>query len=71
MAGNIEFSQVILPTIGADLYRPSGNSSYNVRIRDYQAMWEFRNRTLTCRNGSNENLEALMEIQSFGAGQVR
>ena len=71
MAGNIEFSNAILPTIGADLYRPSGNSSYNIRIRDFQAMWEFRNRTLTCRNGSNENLEALMEIQSFGAGQVR
>ena len=71
MAGNIEFSNAILPTIGADLYRPSGNSSYNLRIRDFQAMWEFRNRTLTCRNGSNENLEALMEIQSFGAGQVR
>ena len=71
MVGNIEFSNAILPTIGADLYRPSGNSSYNIRIRDFQAMWEFRNRTLTCRNGSNENLEALMEIQSFGAGQVR
>ena len=71
MAGNIELSNAILPTIGADLYRPSGNSSYNIRIRDFQAMWEFRNRTLTCRNGSNENLEALMEIQSFGAGQVR
>ena len=36
MAGNIEFSNAILPTIGADLYRPSGNSSYNVRIRDFQ-----------------------------------
>ena len=71
MAGNIEFSNVILPTTGADLYRPSGNSAYNIRIRDFQAMWEFRNRTLICRNGSNENLEALMEIQSFGAGQVR
>ena len=31
VAGNIEFSNAILPTIGADLYRPSGNSSYNVR----------------------------------------
>ena len=71
MAGNIEFSNAILPTIGADFYRPSGSSSYNLRIRDVQAMWEFRNRTLTCRNGSNENLEALMEMQSFGAGQVR
>ena len=31
MVGNIEFSNVILPTIGADLYRPSGNSSYFLR----------------------------------------
>ena len=70
-SGNIECSNVILPTIGADLYRPSGNSSYNLRIRDFQGIWEFRNRTLTCRNASNENLDTLMEIQSLGQGQVR
>ena len=70
-AGNIEFSNVILPTVGADLYRPSGNTSYNLRIRDLQGIWEFRNRTLTCRNASNENLDTLMEIQSLGQGQIR
>ena len=70
-AGNIEFSTVILPAVGADLYRPSGNTSYNLRIRDLQGIWEFRNRTLTCRNASNENLDTLMEIQSLGQGQVR
>ena len=70
-AENIEFSNVILPAIGADLYRPSGNTSYNLRIRDLQGIWEFRNRTLTCRNASNENLDTLMEIQSLGQGQVR
>ena len=70
-AGNIEFSNVILPVVGADLYRPSGNTSYNLRIRDLQGIWEFRNRTLTCRNASNENLDALMEIQSLGQGQIR
>ena len=70
-AGNIEFSNVILPAIGADLCRPSGNTSYNLRIRDLQGIWEFRNRTLTCRNASNENLDTLMEIQSLGQGQVR
>ena len=69
-AGNIEFSNVILPAVGADLYRPSGNTSYNLRIRDLQGIWEFRNRTLTCRNASNENLDTLMEIQSLGQGQV-
>ena len=70
-AGTIEFSNVILPAVGADLYRPSGNSSYNLRIRDLQGIWEFRNRTLTCRNASNENLDTLMEIQSLGQGQIR
>ena len=70
-AGNIEFSNVILPAVGADLYRPSGNTSYNLRIRDLQGIWEFRNRTLTCRNSSNENLDTLMEIQSLGQGQIR
>ena len=70
-AGNIEFSNVILPAVGADLYRPSGNTSYNLRIRDLQGIWKFRNRTLTCRNASNENLDTLMEIQSLGQGQVR
>ena len=70
-AGNIEFSNVILPAVGADLYRLSGNTSYNLRIRDLQGIWEFRNRTLTCRNASNENLDTLMEIQSLGQGQVR
>ena len=70
-AGNIEVSNVILPAVGADLYRPSGNTSYNLRIRDLQGIWEFRNRTLTCRNASNENLATLMEIQSLGQGQIR
>ena len=71
MARNVEFSTAILSTIGADLYRPCGKASYNIRARDFQAMWELRNRTLTCRNGSNQNLEALIEIQSFGPGQVK
>ena len=65
-AGNIEFNNVVLPAVGAELYGPSGNSSYNVRTRDLQGIWEFRNRTLTCRNASNENLDTLMEIQSLG-----
>ena len=65
-AGNIEFSNAILPAVGADLYRPSGNTSYNLRIRDLQGIREFGN-----RNASNENLDTLMEIQSLGQGQLR
>ena len=37
----------------------------------YKGYGKFRNRTLTCRNASNENLDTLMEIQSLGQGQVR
>ena len=70
-AGNIEFSNVILPAAGADLYRPSGNTSYNLRIRDLKGIWEFGNRTLTCRSTSNENLDTFTEIQSLGQGQIR
>ena len=58
-------------SLGFDLVRPSGNTTYTRRVRDYQGIWEFRNRTLTCRNSSNENLDTLMEIQSLGQGQVR
>ena len=58
-------------SLGFDLVRPSGNTTYTLRVRDYQGIWEFRNRTLTCRNTSNENLDTLMEIQSLGQGQVR
>ena len=69
-AGNIEFSNVILPVVGADLYRPSGNTSYNVRIRDLQAIWQFQTRSFTCRNASNANLGVRMEIQNIGQGEV-
>ena len=65
------YADITVPTLGTDIIRPSGDSSYTLRVRDYQGIWEFRNRTLTCRNASNENLDTLMEIQSLGQGQVR
>ena len=68
--GNIEFSNVILPLVGADFYRPSGNTSYNLRIKDLQAVWQFQTRSFTCRNASNANLGVRMEIQNIGQGEV-
>ena len=65
------YADMTVPTLGTDIIRPPGNTSYTLRVRDYQGIWEFRNRTLTCRNASNENLDTLMEIQSLGQGQVR
>ena len=65
------YADMTVSSLGFDLVRPSGNTTYTLRVRDYQGIWEFRNRTLTCRNSSNENLDTLMEIQSLGQGQVR
>ena len=65
------YADMTVSSLGFDLVRPSGNTTYTLRVRDYQGIWEFRNRTLTCRNTSNENLDTLMEIQSLGQGQVR
>ena len=65
------YADMSVSSLGFDLLRPSGNTTYTLRVRDYQGIWEFRNRTLTCRNSSNENLDTLMEIQSLGQGQVR
>ena len=65
------YADMTVSSLGLDLVRPSGNTTYTLRVRDYQGMWEFRSRTLTCRNSSNKNLDTLMEIQSLGQGQVR
>ena len=65
------YADMTVSSLGFDLVRPSRNTTYTLRVRDYQGIWEFRNRTLTCRNTSNENLDTLMEIQSLGQGQVR
>ena len=31
---------------GMDIVRPSGDSFYTLRIRDFQGAWEFRNSNL-------------------------
>ena len=65
------YADMTVSSLGFDLVRPSGNTTGTLRVRDYQGILEFRNRTLTCRNSSNENLDTHMEIQSLGQGQVR
>ena len=60
-----------IKTTGLDIYRPSGNSSYNLRIRDLQGVFEFRNRTFNCVNASNPALGTLMEIQNTNTAEVR
>ena len=65
------YADMTVSSLGFDFVRPSGNTTYTLRVKDYQGIWEFRNRTLTCRTSSNENLDTLMEIQSLGQGQGR
>ena len=65
------YADISVPTLGTDIIRPSGNTSYTLRVRDFQGIWEFRNRTLTCRNASKENLDTLMELRSLGHRKVR
>ena len=64
-------NNIIVSTTGADASRASGDTNYTLRVKDNQAIWEFRNRVFTCRNGSNENLGARMEIQNIGTGEVQ
>ena len=42
-----------LPTSGFDMFRNSGDANYNLRIRDTQGVFEFRNRQFRCMNPSN------------------
>ena len=65
------YADVTVSSLGVDLIRPSGDSNYTLRVRDSQGIWEFRNRTLECRNASNANVDTLMEIQSLGQGHIR
>ena len=64
-------NNIIVSTTGADVSRASGDTNYTLRVKDNQAIWEFINRVFTCRNGSNENLGARMEIQNIGTGEVQ
>ena len=42
-----------LPTAGIDMFRNSGDANYNLRVRDTQGVFEFRNRNFRCMNPSN------------------
>ena len=48
IAGDIQ-----LPTTGVDMFRNSGDSNYNLRVRDTQGVFEFKNGNFRCMNPSN------------------
>ena len=43
-----------LPLTGFNMVRSSGDANYNVRVRDSQGIWEFKNRKVNCWNPSND-----------------
>ena len=45
--------EIQLPTAGIDMFRNTGDANYNLRIRDTQGVFEFRNRQFRCMNPSN------------------
>ena len=54
---------------GSDIYRPSGDTNYTLRVRDNQGIWEFRNRKLNCL--TTGETPTRMEIQDTSIGEVK
>ena len=46
--GNVDLTSstgdIQVPTTGIDIFRNSGDANYNLRVRDTQGVFEFRNR---------------------------
>ena len=51
---------------GSDIVRPSGDANYTLRVRDTQAVWEFRNRNFRCMNPSNPATGTEMILHDTG-----
>ena len=51
---------------GSDIVRPSGDANYTLRVRDTQAVWEFRNRNFRCMNPSNPSTGTEMILHDTG-----
>ena len=51
---------------GSDIVRPSGDANYTLKVRDTQAVWEFRNRNFRCMNPSNPANGTEMIIHDTG-----
>ena len=51
---------------GSDIVRPSGDANYTLRVRDTQAVWEFRNRIFRCMNPSNPSTGTEMILLDTG-----
>ena len=73
--GNLNFTSstgdIQVPTTGMDIHRSSGDSTYSLRVRDGQGVFEVRNRAFNCLNASNTGIGTLMELQNTNAAEIR
>ena len=53
---NLAVGDFTVLATGSDIIRNSGDSNYTLRVRDSQAVWEFRNGGFRCLNPSNTSL---------------
>ena len=63
---NLTIGDITVPDTGSDIIRNSGDANYSLRIRDTQAVWEFRNRNFRCMNPSNPANGTEMIIHDTG-----
>ena len=63
---NLIVGDITVPDTGSDIIRNIGDANYTLRIRDSQAVWEFRNRNFRCMNPSNPANGTEMVIHDTG-----
>ena len=63
---NLTIGDITVPDTGSDIIRNSGDANYSLRIRDTQAVWEFRNRNFRCMNPPNPANGTEMIIHDTG-----
>ena len=62
----LTIGDITVPDTGSDIIRNSGDANYSLRIRDTQAVWEFRNRNFRCMNPANPANGTEMIIHDTG-----
>ena len=63
---NLIVGDITVPDTGSDIIRNIGDANYTLRVRDTQAVWEFRNRNFRCMNPSNPANGTEMIIHDTG-----
>ena len=63
---SLTIGDIAIPDTGSDIIRNSGDANYSLRIRDTQAVWEFRSRNFRRMNPANPANGTEMTIHDTG-----